>query len=102
MLTQLPGRDHSTPRHGQQVTPIPSRTGRRHRALPLTDHPPNVQGPSNKAKQGQAIYQGYQLQPPDAHAIQPRAGRIEGSCHCRYIQGGFSTGGSKEDCQEGI
>lgn len=102
MLTQLQGRNHPTPRHRQQVTPIPSRTGRRHRALPLTNHPPNVQGPPGKAKQGQAIHQGRQLQPPDAHAIQPRARRIKGSRHGRYIQGGFSTGGGEEDCQEGI
>merc|ERR1712093_270780 len=58
--------------------------------------------PSNQAIQGQAIHQGHQLQPLDANKIHTRVGGIEGCCYCGYFQGGFSTGGREEDCEEGF
>ena len=103
VLTEIrTGRDYPTPRHRKQVTPIPSRTGRWYRALPIPDHSPYVKDPTSQAKQGQAVHQGHQLQPLDAHTLHARAGGIEGCCYGRYFQGGVSTGGCEEDCQEGI
>jgi hypothetical protein len=96
------GRDHPAPRHRKQVTPIPSRTGRRYRALPISDHSPYVEGQTSQAKQGQAVHQGHQLQPLDDHTLHARVGGIERGCYCRYFQGGFSTGGCEEDCQKGV
>lgn len=102
LIETCAGRDHPTPRHRKQVAPIPSRTGRRYRALPIPDHSPYVKDPTSQAKQGQAVHQGHQLQPLDAHTLHARAGGAEGCCYGRYFQGGFSTRGCEEDCQEGI
>jgi hypothetical protein len=102
LIESVTGRDHPTPRHRKQVTPIPSCTGRRYRALPIPDHSTYVKEPTSQAKQGQTFHQGHQLQPLDAHTLHARAGRTEGCCYGRYFQGGFSTGGCEEDCQEGI
>ena len=102
LMDNRAGRDYPTPRHRKQVAPIPSRTGRRYRALPIPDHSPYVKDPTSQAKQSQAVHQGHQLQPLDAHTLHARAGRTEGSGYRRYFQGGLSTGGCEEDGQEGI
>lgn len=68
-LRRKEGRDHSATRQRQQSAPIPSRTRRRYRALSTADYPPHVQDPPEQAQQGQAIHQGYQLQPLDANTI---------------------------------
>jgi len=96
------GCDHPASRHRKQVTPIPSRLGCWYRALPFANHPSHVQDTPNEAQQGQAIHQGHQLQPLDAHTIHAWVGGIEGGCHRRYFQGGFPTGGREEDREEGI
>merc|ERR1712210_338991 len=54
------------------------------------------------SKTRQTIHQGHQLQPLDANKIHTRVGGIEGCCYCGYFQGGFSTGGREEDCEEGF
>jgi len=70
----IAGRDHPTPRCWKQIAPIPTRLGRRYRALPIANHPSYVEGPPNQAKQGQAIHQGHQLQPLDANTLYARVG----------------------------
>lgn len=102
LMEKIAGRDHSTPRLRQQEPPIPSRPGRRNRALPIANHPPYVEDSSSEAQQGQAFHQGHQLQPLDAHPLHARVGGIEGCCHCRYFQGAFPARGCEEDRQEGI
>jgi hypothetical protein len=102
LMEKIAGRDHSTPRHRQQEPPIPSRIGRRYRALPIANHSPHVKGPPGKAQQGQTVHQGHQLQPPDAHTLHLGVGGIEGSRYRRYFQGSFPARGCEEDRQEGF
>jgi len=96
-----PGRHHPTRRHRHKIPPILLRPRRRHRTLPIQSHPPHGQEAHGEAIEGQTIYQDDQLQPPDAHTIHPRTGRIEGSHHQRHIQGGQPERGGEEECEEG-
>ena len=85
-LSHSAGRHHPARRYRQQVSPVRPRHSRRHRALPVQDHPPHVQDEAGEAQQGQALHQGRQLQPLDAHPLHPRARGPQG-CHLsRHLQ----------------
>lgn len=54
-------RDHLAPRQRHQVAPLPPRSRRRHRALPLQGHPPHVEEEAGQEEQGQALHQAGEL-----------------------------------------
>lgn len=95
------GCHHPAPRHRLKNSSISPRPRRRHRALPISNHPPHVKEASRKAIKGQAFHQDHQLQPPDAYAIHTGIGGVEGCGHERYVQGSQPEGGCEEDSEEG-
>lgn len=94
---QTLGRHNPTARQRLQITPLPARPRRRHRAVPVADHAADVQGAAEQAVQGEAIYQDDQLQPLDADALHARARGAQRRFVERHVQGGLAAGRRQKD-----